>query len=82
MQTFKKRKTLFKKRKLFKEKEKSACQSNPCRKNSTFLCEDSVKKISQFFCKDAQGCSDMQDLQGVNHEKSENDEEKFYFCAV
>jgi hypothetical protein len=24
----------------------------------------------------------MQDLQGVNHEKSENDEEKFYFCAV
>ena len=44
MQTFKKRKTLFKKRKLFKEKEKSACQSNPCRKNSTFLCEDSEKQ--------------------------------------
>ncbi len=39
--------------------------SNPCR------------KISRFFCKDAQGCSDMQDLQGVNHENSENDEEKF-----
>ena len=86
MQTFKKRKTLFKKKKnlhaieILAEKSALFCaripenclvalfqhqNNNPCR------------KISRFFCKDAQGCSDMLDLPGVNHEKSENDEEKF-----